>query len=197
MITVTETARENILAAMEVEGKKGTALRITALAAGPTQVQFGLSFEDPNGLGEKDVVFDAGPFKMVFAEEIRGFVVGAEVDYVHDLQGGGFKITNPNAVAPKALSPNLDTPIARQVQKVIDEKVNPGIAGHGGFVTLMNVTEDTVFLTMGGGCHGCASSAATLRQGIEGMIKSEVPSIVSIIDVTDHAVGANPYYKAE
>lgn len=195
MMTITPAARENIVTAMEVENRKGAALRVTAQPMSPVSVHYALNFEDPGSMGEKDIVLDEGTFKVVFSEEIKGFVEGAVMDYVYDLQGGGFKITNPNAPAVQASSPNLDTPLAKEIQKVIVEKVNPGIAGHGGFVTLIDVRENTVFLTMGGGCHGCGMSAITLKQGIEGMIKSAVPSITSIVDVTDHAAGSTPYYK--
>ena len=78
---------------------------------------------------------------------------------------------------------------------VIETQVNPSIASHGGFATLVSVDVDTVFLTMGGGCQGCAMSKATLRQGIEVAIKQNVPEIAHVIDVTDHATGATPYYS--
>jgi Fe/S biogenesis protein NfuA len=80
------------------------------------------------------------------------------------------------------------------VQEVIDEVINPGIAAHGGFVELVDVSEDTMHIRMGGGCQGCAASQATLRMGIERMIREQVPEIANIVDVTDHAAGDSPYY---
>jgi Fe/S biogenesis protein NfuA len=56
------------------------------------------------------------------------------------------------------------------------------------------VSDDTLYLRMGGGCQGCAASAAPLRQGIERMVRQEVPEIENIIDVTDHEAGVDPYY---
>ena len=52
-----------------------------------------------------------------------------------------------------------------------------------------------MFLQMEGGCQGCAASSVTLREGIEKMIKEELPQIEEIIDITNHAMGKNPYYK--
>ena len=97
---------------------------------------------------------------------------------------------------PKREEPELKLsgPLAERVQRVVDEVINPGIAAHGGFVELVDVSDDTLYLRMGGGCQGCAASAATLRQGIERMVREEVPEIVNIIDVTDHTSGENPYY---
>jgi Fe/S biogenesis protein NfuA len=88
----------------------------------------------------------------------------------------------------------LSGPLADRVQRVIDEVINPGIAAHGGYVELVDVSDDTLYLRMGGGCQGCAASQATLRMGIERMVREEVPQIQNIIDVTDHTAGANPYY---
>jgi Fe-S cluster biogenesis protein NfuA len=48
---------------------------------------------------------------------------------------------------------------------------------------------------MSGGCQGCASSEATLKQGFEVMVKRAAPEITAIIDVTDHQSGQKPYYS--
>src|SRR6266849_3433997 len=53
-----------------------------------------------------------------------------------------------------------------------------------------------VYLQMGGGCQGCGMADVTLKQGIETMIREELPEVADIIDVTDHAAGENPYSAA-
>jgi len=193
MITITDLAKENVVAAMEAESRQGDALRISVTGGGTPRIQYGLSFDSLEKRAPSDVLLDAGPFKVLVDNESALYLKGATVDYIQDLQGGGFKITNPDAVV--APPPHLNTPLALEVQKLIDEKINPGLAGHGGYVTLIDVKETAIYVKMGGGCHGCASSTATLKQGIETMIKAEVPSIKDVIDVTDHAAGANPYYR--
>jgi Fe-S cluster biogenesis protein NfuA len=57
------------------------------------------------------------------------------------------------------------------------------------------VQNGIVYVRMGGGCHGCASSTATLKQGVEQMVKARVPEVVEILDTTDHASWTNPYYS--
>jgi Fe-S cluster biogenesis protein NfuA len=84
--------------------------------------------------------------------------------------------------------------IRRKVQEVLDTQINPAIAAHGGAISLVDVQGDTVVLTMSGGCQGCASSQATLRLGVENAIREAVPEVGDIVDATDHAAGANPYY---
>jgi Fe/S biogenesis protein NfuA len=81
-----------------------------------------------------------------------------------------------------------------KVQDVIDTMINPAVAGHGGFVELIDVQDFRVYLTMGGGCQGCGAADVTLKAGIERLLKEEIPEIVEVLDTTDHASGQNPYY---
>jgi Fe-S cluster biogenesis protein NfuA len=82
-----------------------------------------------------------------------------------------------------------------EIQKVIDTEVNPGVAGHGGKITLTAVTGNTVTIEMGGGCQGCSAADLTLKQGIHSAFRKAVPYVGAIYDETDHAGGLNPYYR--
>ena len=81
------------------------------------------------------------------------------------------------------------------VQQLLDKEVNRSIANHGGKISLVDVREGKLFITMSGGCQGCASSQVTLRQGLEVMVKRVAPEIEEIIDATDHAAGKKPFYS--
>ena len=81
-----------------------------------------------------------------------------------------------------------------KVQELIDSSINPAVAGHGGWVELLDVKDNTVYLQMGGGCQGCGAADITLKSGIERLIKEEIPEITEVLDATDHASGSNPYY---
>jgi Fe/S biogenesis protein NfuA len=81
-----------------------------------------------------------------------------------------------------------------KIQEVIDTMINPAIAGHGGWVELIDVQDNRVYLQMGGGCQGCGAADVTLKSGIERLLKEEVPEIAEVLDTTDHASGTNPYY---
>ncbi len=93
----------------------------------------------------------------------------------------------------EALPPEAE--IRKRVQGCIDLEINPGIAAHSGSVTLERVTRNTVYLSMGGGCQGCAASSITLRQGIHTAFRRAVPQIGAIYDETDHTAGKNPFFK--
>jgi Fe-S cluster biogenesis protein NfuA len=82
-----------------------------------------------------------------------------------------------------------------KIQYLLAHKINPGVAEHGGFVELIEVKDNNVYIRLGGGCQGCGAADFTLRQGIEAIIRKEVPEILQVLDVTDHAAGTNPYYQ--
>lgn len=84
--------------------------------------------------------------------------------------------------------------VRMRVQQVLDEMINPGVAAHGGFVELLDVQDDNIFIRMGGGCQGCGAADVTLKMGIERLIREQVPQVREILDTTDHASGMNPYY---
>src|SRR5712692_8827345 len=86
--------------------------------------------------------------------------------------------------------------IRDKIQHLFDEEINPAVGQHGGYVELVDVKQNRVFLQLGGGCQGCGMVDVTLKQGIEKAIREVVPQIGEILDVTDHADGRNPYYSA-
>ena len=87
-----------------------------------------------------------------------------------------------------------DAEIGVVVQQLLDKEVNRSIANHGGKISLVAIREGKLFITMSGGCQGCASSQVTLRQGFEVMVKRVAPEILEIVDATDHAAGKQPFY---
>lgn len=88
----------------------------------------------------------------------------------------------------------MSTDLKSRVQELIDTMINPAVAGHGGFVELVDVQDNRVYLQMGGGCQGCGAADVTLKAGIERLIREELPEVSEVVDATDHASGANPYY---
>ncbi|MAF79385.1 MAG: hypothetical protein CME63_15215 [Halobacteriovoraceae bacterium] len=83
----------------------------------------------------------------------------------------------------------------RQMEKLFDDMVRPALKAHGGDIELIDIDNDKVYVKMTGGCQGCASSQATLKDGVERLVKQHYPDISEIIDLTDHASGDNPYFS--
>lgn len=93
-------------------------------------------------------------------------------------------------------APAMDEAALKQkVQTVFDEQINPAVAMHGGFISLVDVKDSKVYVEMGGGCQGCGAANMTLKAGIEAILLEEVPEITAVVDTTDHATGDNPYFK--
>lgn len=90
-----------------------------------------------------------------------------------------------------------DQALLEAVETLLNQQVNPSVAAHGGHISVDKVEGSAVYLRMSGGCQGCAASAATLREGVERMLRAALPQIDKIIDVTDHAAGDNPFYTRD
>lgn len=80
------------------------------------------------------------------------------------------------------------------IRDLLERQINPAVAAHGGYVELIDVRKNNVYLRLGGGCQGCGAADVTLKQGIEKAIRELAPVVGEILDTTDHAAGRNPYY---
>src|SRR5690606_37641695 len=120
---------------------------------------------------------------------------GATLDMPSTNGQQGLVLRNPNRPDPLGGAHiELSGTVEERVRQLLDGQINPSLAMHGGFAALDRVDGDTVYVTMGGGCQGCAVSAMTLREGIARSIKEAIPEVAEVIDTTDHALGENPYY---
>ena len=183
MLMFTDKAKDRILKFLEVQRDQG----VSALRVAGDRAEHKLWLVKDDDKQSSDQVFDAGGFEVYVDPLSAQNLDGTTVDFIEDVMQSGFRISVP--------SPTWDDPLKQRVQDVLDAQINPGIAGHGGSVAIEKLEEDTLYLSMGGGCQGCASAQLTLRQGVEQMIMAAVPDITRIVDVTDHAAGENPYYK--
>ena len=190
MITLTEAAKKKFLEITQAEGREGHALRVIVANGGTPQPEFALNFVEPDGGREDDVVEDGGEIKIYMDPVSAKFLDEATVDFIDDLQQSGFKVEAPNAGIPKPTGP-----VADALQKVLEEKINPNVASHGGWISLVAIEDETAYLRFGGGCQGCGMVNVTLKQGVERIIFEDVPGITRVMDVTDHASGTNPYYQ--
>ena len=98
-----------------------------------------------------------------------------------------------NAQFESAMMPESE--IRKKVQNLLEREINPALGMHGGWVELIDVKRNSVYLRLGGGCQGCGSANMTLKMGIEKAIREQIPEVGEILDTTDHAAGRNPYYQ--
>ncbi len=188
VLTVSEAASRKFQEMKEAGRLADSAVRVSVLEEGAA-FRYELKVVEAGAREEGDCVLDAGPVPLFVGEASVPLLRGATLDYVDSLSESGFKFENPNK--PRL----LEKPLAARVQKVLDERVNPSVASHGGHVRLVDVEDTRVYLQLGGGCQGCGMVDVTLKEGIEQMLRREIPEITEILDTTDHAAGDNPYYS--
>lgn len=191
ILIVTDAAREKIAGIQEAQNRRDSAVRVNVAEDGVATWKYDLRLVAQNEKRGDDTVVEAGNVLVFIDKESVPRIQGATLDFVSGMSGSGFKFENPNQ--PEGAS----DPLVLRVQKLIDEKINPGVASHGGHITLLGVKEGTAYIRMGGGCQGCGQADVTLKQGIEESIKNEIPEITAVLDETDHASGTNPYYQPE
>lgn len=71
--------------------------------------------------------------------------------------------------------------------------VNPGLAAHGGIISLEEIVDDVAVLRFGGGCQGCGQADVTLKEGVEKTMLEKIPELKGIRDVTDHSDRSQAY----
>jgi Fe/S biogenesis protein NfuA len=132
-------------------------------------------------------------FDLYLEEKSIDFLKDAEVDYSPDKFGGTLTIKAPNAKLPQL---GKDASIEDKINYVLYSEVNPGLAAHGGEVSLIEVIDDaTAVLQFGGGCQGCGMVDLTLKDGVEKTLLEQVEGLKGVKDVTDHSYRENAYYK--
>jgi len=141
-------------------------------------------------LGDVDGVFFGRDFVSVTAGEgvdwrrLKPQVLGVLLDH---FAGGTplFRPGNANGVAVDAGDQSFgedpaDADIVDQIKDLIDTRVRPAVARDGGDIVYRGFTKGTVYLAMHGACSGCPSSTATLKQGIEQLLKHYVPEVTEV-----------------
>lgn len=188
LLSVSEVATSQIKRILAQEELADQAVRVAVSDRSPTGFQYQLEFCDRSERRDDDHVFEQDGVLFYVTGSSVDALHGTSLDYVDTGFSAGFKFDNPNK--PKL----LEDPVAERVYRVIQERVNPGVASHGGEVTLLDVKDGTVYVKLGGGCQGCGHADTTVKEGIQSMICESVPEIHTVLDVTDHAAGTNPYY---
>jgi Fe/S biogenesis protein NfuA len=193
MIEITESAQEYFGRLIAQQEMDDVGLLLTVLKPGSPLASCDLQFHVPGQSGTQELEFEYDQFKLYVPKDIEPWLENSKIDFVNTDTGGQLTIKAPGI---KGKKPDDSADLAEKIAWVLEGEINPGLAGHGGMVSLETITEDNaVVLRFGGGCHGCGMVNQTLQGGIEKTLKEYFPEITAVIDATDHASGMNPYYK--
>jgi len=177
----------------EEDEKERLGLRIEIISAPGEEFKYDLSFDVVAKAAFADEVRSTDGLKIIVAANSIELLQGSILDYNYNQ---GLIIRNLN----KPLVPSIDglvrdDALSGDIEAILSGEVNPALAAHGGFVTFMgHDSEGTAYLTMGGGCHGCSMSKATMLEGVQTTLVEKLPDILRVRDLTDHQSGENPYY---
>jgi Fe/S biogenesis protein NfuA len=205
LVTVTEEAKGIVRDALANEpGGESLSLWIEVRGVEAGKFAYDLYFQSSADAGDDDALVVDGDLTIVVPSSSIARLSGARLEFSEE-GGGGLVMINPNNPTPEEMAPGvpaevlaqgLDGELATKLADVLEREVNPSIAAHGGRADLVALDAEAgvAYLALSGGCQGCAGSRATLSQGIEVILLEQVPEVTQIVDVTDHASGANPYY---
>ena len=197
IIAISDDALGKIVGVREAEEEPdGLVLRVAVTGVNGVEYAYDLSFEPRDELTGELRIYEVGELTVVVPVDSVDSLNGAVLDIPSNPAQGGLVIRNPNRPDPlSGLDIELSGTVAERVEQLLTQQINPALAAHGGFASLVEVRDDSIaVVTMGGGCQGCAVSAVTLREGIQKAILEHIPEITEVVDSTDHDAGENPFY---
>ncbi len=201
LVSIDDKAKAMILEVLSAESdadQLGLVVSIAGIEG--TSFKYDLAMMRVTDAAPDDHVIDFGGLSLVIPDADLSNLRGATIKVSSNLLQPGLVLDNPNGPSPTILgdqdSVELDGSVTDRANQVVEKMINPAIAAHGGRAEVAGVENGVAYIRFGGGCQGCGMASVTLSQGIEATLVEMVPEITKVIDATDHADGANPYYEA-
>ncbi len=193
MIEISQSAQAYLRDLLNKQDDEGVAIRVFVAQPGTPQAETCIAYCRPGEEQDGDIAVEYDEFRAWFEGRSEKYLVDAVVDYSEDRMGGQLTIKAPNARVPNV---DADSPLEDRINYVLYNEINPGLAAHGGMVTLVEVLDDSIaVLQFGGGCQGCAAVDITLKHGVETALLEQVPDLTAIKDATDHSDTEHAYYR--
>jgi Fe-S cluster biogenesis protein NfuA len=112
-------------------------------------------------------------------QALKPLVLGAVMEH---FVAGRPVLLGEQAAEDEDVAPE-DAEIVAQIKELLDTRVRPAVAGDGGDIVFRGYRDGVVRLHMQGSCSGCPSSSATLKHGIENMLRHYVPEVIAVEQV--------------
>ncbi|MDE1514922.1 MULTISPECIES: Fe-S biogenesis protein NfuA [Vibrio] len=191
-ITITESAQSHF-AKLLAQQPEGTNIRVFVVNPGTQNAECGVSYCPPEAVEATDTELTFSNFSAYVDELSLPFLEDAVIDFVTDKIGSQLTLKAPNAKMRKVAD---DASLIERVEYALQTQVNPQLAGHGGHVSLISISDDGVALVQfGGGCNGCSMVDVTLKDGIEKELLAQFAGeLTAVRDSTEHDRGEHSYY---
>lgn len=193
VVTVTESAQNYLAQLIEKQNVENMGVRMFVTQPGTKYAETCLAYCRPEEVVADDEVLRFEKFCLYLDRPSLPFLEDAVVDFSAERMGGQLTIKAPNAKMPKV---SEDSPLPDRVRYVLVTEINPGLASHGGEVSLVDIVDGGIaVLRFGGGCQGCSAVDLTLKEGVEKTLMARIPDLLGVRDVTDHSVTDNAFYR--
>ena len=189
-VNITESAQDYLAGLLEKQNCEGIGIRMFVSDPGTPKAETCIAYSRPGEHNEDDIIVEYSKFNGYYEQRSIPFLDDAVVDFSEDKFGGQLTIRAPNSRLPNI---NDDSPIEDKVNYLLYNEINPGLASHGGVVSLSEMDEGFAVLEFGGGCQGCSAVDLTLREGVEKTLMSKIPELNGVRYVTDHTDTSNAY----
>lgn len=191
-IEITESAQEYLAELLLKQDCEGIAIRLFIADPGTPKAETCIAYCRPGEEQEEDQLLELPKLKAYLDKRSIPFLEDAKVDYAADRLGGQLSIRAPNSRMPRVSD---DSPIEDKVNYVLHSEINPGLAAHGGNISLEEMDGDIAVLEFGGGCQGCGMADVTLKDGVERTLLEKIPELKGVRDITDHSDSSQAFYK--
>lgn len=196
-LLITPTAQEYLQDLLAKQNTPGIAVRIFVEHAGTPRAECCMAYSAPEEVVPTDYRQDYPEFAAYIDTPSIPYLLDAVIDYNKDRFGGQLTFRAPNSKVPRV---GENASIEERIGYVLQAEINPGLEGHGGNCSLVEVQDDpefglTAVLKFGGGCQGCSAIDVTLKQGVETALKQHVPELQRVVDQTDHSKSEGAYFK--
>ncbi len=190
-LTITEAAQEYLAELLAKQDPEVVGVRMFINQPGTPKAETCIAYCRADDKRGDDLVQEFPKLTAYFERRSVPFLEDAFVDFAKDRMGGQLTIKAPNAKLPRV---SEGSPLEDRINYLLYNEINPSLASHGGEVSLIEITEDSVaILKFGGGCQGCGMADVTLKQGIEKTLLENIPELKGVRDVTDHSDRSHAY----
>ncbi|MGE3295935.1 MAG: Fe-S biogenesis protein NfuA [Porticoccaceae bacterium] len=191
-IEITPSAQTYLAGLLAKQNCEGIAIRLFVADPGTPKAETCIAYCRPGEEQPDDEILPLDGLVAHVEKRSLPFLEDAKVDYAEDRMGGQLTIRAPNSRMPRI---GDDSPLEDKINYVLYNEVNPGLAAHGGQVSLEDIVDNVAVLQFGGGCQGCGMVDVTLKEGVEKTLMSRIPELTGVRDVTDHSDTSHAFYK--